>query len=146
MKWQQNENTITDERASLDMALIHDFLRSSYWAQAIPREIVTRALENSLCFGLFHNGKQIGFGRVVTDHATFAYLADVFVIDGYQGLGLGKWLISCVLDHPELQGLRRWLLATLDAQGLYQQHGFVPLRNPERFMEINDPDIYLREA
>ena len=146
MKWQQNEYIITDESASLDMALIHNFLRSSYWSKAIPREIVTRAVENSLCFGLFHNGKQIGFGRVVTDRATFAYLADVFVIDGYRGLGLGKWLISCVLDHPELQGLRRWLLATLDAHGLYQQHGFVPLRNPERFMEINPPDLYLRGA
>ena len=146
MQWSRNEYTVTDEHAALDIALIHDFLSGSYWAKAIPREIVTRALENSLCFGLFHNGKQIGFGRIVTDRATFAYLADVFVIDSYRGLGLGKWLISCVLEHPELQGLRRWLLATLDAHGLYQQYGFVPLRNPARFMEINDPDIYLREA
>lgn len=144
MQWSRNEYTITDEHAALDMTLIHDFLRGSYWAKGIPREIVARAMENSLCFGLFHNGKQIGFGRVVTDRATFAYLADVFLIDSYRGRGLGKWLISCVLEHPELQGLRRWLLATLDAHGLYRQHGFVPLRNPERFMEINPPDIYLR--
>jgi len=144
MQWSHNEYTITDEHAALDMALIHDYLRGSYWAKGIPREIVTRAVENSLCFGLFHNGKQIGFGRVVTDRATFAYLADVFVIDSYRGRGLGKWLISCVLEHPELQGLRRWLLATLDAHGLYRQYGFVPLLNPDRFMEINPPDIYLR--
>lgn len=144
MKWSRNEYTVTDEHAALDIALIHDFLRGSYWAKAIPRETVTRAVENSLCFGLFHNGKQIGFGRVVTDRATFAYLADVFVIDSYRGRGLGKWLISCVLEHPGLQGLRRWLLATVDAHGLYRQYGFVPLRNPERFMEINPPDIYLR--
>ena len=146
MKWSRNEYTVTDEHAALDIALIHDFLRGSYWAKAIPREIVTRALENSLCFGLFHNDKQIGFGRIVTDRTTFAYLADVFVIDSYRGRGLGKWLISCVLEHPELQGLRRWLLATVDAHGLYRHHGFVPLRNPERFMEINPPDLYLRGA
>jgi len=124
----------------LDIALIHDFLRSSYWAKAIPREIVTRAVENSLCFGLFHNGKQIGFGRVVTDRATFAYLADVFVIDSYRGLGLGKWLISCVLDHPELQGLRSlaacyagraWLVPAIRLRSIAQSgkvHGRLMIR------------------
>jgi GNAT superfamily N-acetyltransferase len=143
MQWSDNEYTISDEYALLDIALIHEFLRNTYWAKAIPRETVIKALENSLCFGLFHHDKQISFGRVVTDRATFAYLSDVFVIDSYRGRVLGKWLISCILDHPELQGLRRWLLATLDAHGLYRQHGFASLHNPERFMEVNNPDIYL---
>ncbi|MFH0998370.1 MAG: GNAT family N-acetyltransferase [Pseudomonadota bacterium] len=100
-------------------------------------------MNNSPCFGLYHNSKQVGFGRAVTDRATFAYLADVFVLPAYRGGGLGKCLISCVLCHPELQGLRRWLLATL-AHRLYEQNGFVALRQPDRFMEINDPDIYQR--
>ena len=146
MNWQQEEFTITDDRGSLDLSLIHDFLRTSYWAKGIPKEIVVKALENSLCFGVFHQSRQVGFGRVVTDRATFAYLADVFVIEGYRGRGLGKWLVACVREHPELQGLRRWLLATADAHELYRQHGFAPLGKPDRMMEIVDPEIYLRPA
>lgn len=145
MKWKQDEFTITDRQEDLDIETIHDFLRDSYWAKGIPRSIVKKAVNNSLCFGLYHNSKQVGFGRVVTDRATFAYLADVFVVPIYRGRGLGKWLVSCVLAHPELQALRRWLLATLDAHGLYEQNGFSALRKPERFMEINDPDIYQRK-
>ena len=105
-----------------------------------------KAVSNSLCFGVYHNSNQVGFGRAVTDHATFAYLADIFVVPAYQGRGLGKWLVSCILAHPELQGLRRLLLATRDANKLYQQAGFVSLRKPDWFMEINDPDIYQREV
>jgi hypothetical protein len=142
MQWQQGEFTITDRREALDIGLIHGFLRESYWAKGIPREIVTKALDNSLCFGIFHHTEQIGFGRVITDRATFAYLADVFIVEHWRGRGLGKWLIACVLEHPELQGLRRWLLATWDAHGLYRQHHFVPLRRPEWFMEINHPNLY----
>jgi GNAT superfamily N-acetyltransferase len=116
----------------------------SYWAKDIPREVVVKSLDNSLCFGLFQGNKQIGFGRVVTDYATFAYLADVFVIEEYRKKGLGKWLIECIVKHPQLQGLRRWMLATADAQDLYHRYGFVSLGNPERFMEKHDPNIYRR--
>jgi N-acetylglutamate synthase-like GNAT family acetyltransferase len=145
MEWKQAEFTVTDRREDLDIETIHNFLRESYWAKGIPRTIVEKAVNNSLCFGLYHHSKQIGFGRAVSDRATFAYLADVFVVPAYRGRGLGKWLVSCVLAHPELQGLRRWTLATRDAHGLYEQNGFVALRKPEWFMEINDPDIYQRE-
>ena len=146
MEWKQGEFTITDKREDLDIETIHNFLRESYWAKGIPRSIVDKAINNSLCFGMYHNPKQVGFGRVVTDLATFAYLADVFVVPPYRGRGLGKWLVSCLLAHPEVQGLRRWLLTTLDAHGLHEQSGFVALRRPEVFMEINDPNIYQREV
>ncbi|PTR00662.1 acetyltransferase (GNAT) family protein [Nitrosomonas nitrosa] len=146
MKWQQGDFTVTDNREDLDIEVIHGFLcRESYWAEHIPRATVEKAMAHSLCFGLYHAGKQIGFARAVSDHATFAYLADVFVLSDYRGRGLGKWLVSCILIHPELQGLRRWMLATLDAHGLYEQNGFVPLRHPEWFLEIHYPDIYCRK-
>ena len=146
MEWKRGEFTITDRSEDLDVETIHNFLRESYWAKGIPRAVVEKGINNSLCFGLYHKLKQVGFARVVSDQATFAYLADVFVMHAYRGRGLGKWLVSCVLAHPELQGLRRWLLATLDAHGLYEQNGFVPLRKPEWFMEINDPNIYQRDV
>lgn len=146
MEWKQAEFTVTDRREDLDIETIHHFLRESYWAKGIPRAIVEKSINYSFCFGLYHNSNQIGFGRVVSDQATFAYIADVFVVPAYRGRGLGKWLVSCLLIHPELQGLRRWLLATLDAHGLYEQNGFVALRRPDVFMEINDPNIYQREA
>lgn len=146
MEWKQGEFTVTDRREDLDIETIHNFLRESYWAKGITRLIVEKSLNNSLCFGLYHNSKQVGFGRAVSDYATFAYLADVFVVPTYRGRGIGKWLVSCVLAHPELQGLRRWMLATLDAHRLYEQNGFIALRKPEWFMEINDPNIYQREV
>jgi GNAT superfamily N-acetyltransferase len=146
MEWKKGEFTINDKREDLDIETIHNFLRESYWAKGIPRSIVEKSINNSLCFGMYHSSIQVGFGRVVTDLATFAYLADVFVVPAYRGRGLGKWLVSCLLAHPEVQGLRRWLLATLDAHGLYEQNGFVALRRPEMFMEINDPNIYQREV
>ena len=146
MEWKQGEFTVTDRREDLDIETIHKFLHESYWAKGIPKPTVEKAVNNSLCFGLYHNSKQVGFGRAVSDHATFAYLADVFVMPAYRGRGLGKWLVSCVLAHPDLQGLRRWMLATLDAHRLYEQIGFIVLRKPEWFMEISDPDIYQREV
>jgi GNAT superfamily N-acetyltransferase len=147
MKWQQNEFTVTDNREDLDIEMIHDFLcKASYWAKHIPRSIVEKSVNHSHCFGLYHDGKQIGFARAITDYATFAYLADVFVVTDYRGRGLGKWLISCILQHPELQGLRRWMLATLDAHGLYEQNGFVALQKPEWFLEIHNPDIYAHSS
>ena len=142
MQWHNAEFTLTDERATLDVAYIHAFLSTSYWAQGIPLETVSKSLDNSLCFGLWHGGRQIGFGRAVTDRATFAYLADVFIDPDYRGRGLGKWLVTCILAHPELQGLRRWLLGTRDAHALYRKLGFVPLPKPEIFMEIRPAEAY----
>jgi GNAT superfamily N-acetyltransferase len=137
---------LSTDPALLDVALIHQFLsEQSYWATGIPREVVERSLKNSLCFGLFHGSQQIGFARLVTDRATFAYLADVFVIDAYRGQGLGKWMMECLLKHPDLQGLRRMLLGTRDAHGLYAPFGFTPLAEPGRFQEIFRPNIYRSE-
>lgn len=130
----------------LDVATIHAYLARSYWAQGVPREIVARAIRHSLCFGLYHGPEQVGFARVVTDNTTFAYLADVFVLEAHRGHGLGKWLIQCVMDHSDLQGLRRFMLATRDAHGLYLQYGFTPLAHPERLMEIVKPDLYVQAA
>lgn len=143
MEWLQGEYTVTDDQNDLDMDTIHRFLHeASYWAKNIPRSIVEKSVAHSLCFGLYHHDNQIGFARAISDYATFAYIADVFVLPEYRGNGLGKWLISCILAHPELQGLRRWMLATLDAHGLYEQNGFVILRHPEWFLEIHNPDLY----
>ena len=130
----------------LDRSVIHGFLRESYWAGGIPLEIVERSIQNSLCFGLYDQGRQVGFARLVTDRATFAYLADVFVLESHRGRGLAKHLMAAILAHPEVQGLRRWLLATRDAHGLYAEFGFRPLPQPDRFMEINDPQVYRRSA
>ena len=146
MQWQRDLYTISDRAEDLDRDAIHAFLREAYWSPGIPRVILDRAIDGSLCFGLYRESNQVGFARVVSDRATFAYLADVFVLEEQRGRGLGKWLVACVLAHPDLQGLRRWMLATRDAHGLYAQNGFRALRNPERFMEINDPDIYRKRA
>lgn len=129
---------ISDDKALLDRALIHGFLSErSYWAQGVSRDIVERAIDQSLCFGIYSGGRQTGFARVVTDSTTFAWLADVFVIETERGHGLSKMLITAVLAHPRLQGLRRFMLATLDAHGLYTQFGFQPVKKPETFMEIH---------
>jgi len=136
MNWSKAEFTVSDRKEDMDVTMIHGFLTTSYWAKGIGKSTIERAIANSLCLGVFHNEKQIGFGRAITDRSTFAYLADVFILEEYRGRGLGKWLVDCFLEHEELQGLRRWLLATLDAHGLYKQKGFVPLQEPQRFMEI----------
>lgn len=137
---------ISTDRARLDVALIHRWLsEDSYWAKGVPRDVVERSIENALCFGIYDgNGAQVGFARVITDKATFAYLADVFVLEAHRGKGLSKTLMAEILAHPELQDLRRWLLATWDAHGLYAQFGFTPLDRPERIMERRDPDVYAR--
>jgi GNAT superfamily N-acetyltransferase len=126
---------VTTDPSRFDRAAIHAFLSCSYWAEGIPREIVDRSIEGSLGFGLFEGARQIGFARVVTDRATFAYLADVYVLESHRGRGLGRWLVSCVTAHPDLQGLRRWNLVTRDAHDVYRPAGFEPLRAPERYME-----------
>ncbi|ASZ11794.1 GNAT family N-acetyltransferase [Chitinophaga pendula] len=139
----QNTFTINTDPQKLDIPLIHKFLsEESYWAKNVPYEIVARAINNSLCFGLYQQDTQIGFARVITDRASFAYLADVFIIPRFRGQGLSKWLVQNILAHPELQGLRRWMLATSDAHGLYSQFGFSAIQNPEPFMHIHNPDIY----
>jgi GNAT superfamily N-acetyltransferase len=139
----ENGLLISDNPARLDRALIFDFLRNrSYWAQEVTREILDRSVENSLCFGVYLDGKQIGFARVVTDFATFAWLADVFVVEEKRGQGISKKLVAAVLAHPRLQGLRRFILGTRDAHGLYAQFGFKPLAHPERFMEIRSESSY----
>jgi GNAT superfamily N-acetyltransferase len=142
MEWTRDNFTVTDDRARLDRDVIWRFLASSYWAKNVPRATVDRSLDNSLCFALLDGARQVGFARVVSDRATFAYVMDVFVVSEYRGRGLGKWLIACVTSHPELQGLRRWILGTRDAHGLYRQFGFTPLKKPETFMEVHNPDVY----
>jgi len=138
-EWQRGEYVISTDKNRLDVLLIHDFLsRTSYWAQGRTLDVVKRSLENSLNFGLFQGNKQIGFARVVTDYATFAWLADVFILDEYRGRGLAKWLMEVINTHSRLQGLRRWVLATRDAHELYRQFGFSELSQPERYMERRD--------
>jgi GNAT superfamily N-acetyltransferase len=126
----------------LQAEVIHAFLTGSYWARGIPLALVRKSLRHSLCFGVYEGRKQIGFARVTTDHATFGYLGDVFILASHRGLGLGKWLMECVMAHPDLQGFRRWNLATHDAHDLYARHGFRPLASPETYMEINVPHPY----
>ncbi|NCI45137.1 GNAT family N-acetyltransferase [Sediminibacterium soli] len=143
----RNEYTISTDSAKLDIAVIHGYLSNdSYWAQHIPIETVQRSINHSLCFGLYAADRQVGFARVVTDRATFAYLADVFILPGHRGKGLSKWLVSEIHAHPDLQGLRRWLLGTKDAHGLYRQFGWtsIPEEIAGRFMQLHNPDVYSR--
>lgn len=133
---------ITTETSFFNVEFIHAFLSKSYWAENIPMETVQRSIDNSISFGVFHLGRQIGFARVITDKATFAYLADVFIDEAYRGLGLSKWLMEEIMAHPDLQGLRRMMLATRDAHGLYAQFGFEPLTFTDRWMQIHKPGIY----
>jgi GNAT superfamily N-acetyltransferase len=135
---------VSTDPGRLQIDVIHAFLSHSYWAAGIPLETVERGIANSLCFGLYDGGRQVGFARAITDRATYAYLADVFVVESHRGRGLARWLMECVRSHPDLQGLRRWGLVTRDAHGLYRSVGFHELAHPERFMEIHDPDLYRR--
>jgi N-acetylglutamate synthase-like GNAT family acetyltransferase len=133
---------ISTQKEKMDIDLIHSFLTRSYWAEGISKEIIRRSIEGALCFGVFENDKQIGFARMITDKATFAYLADVFIIDEYRGLGLSKWLMEVIMSYPDLQGLRRMMLATRDAHELYKKFGFTQLNNVDRWMHIHYPDVY----
>lgn len=145
----KGEYHISTDKDKLDIDFIHGFLTRSYWAEGISMDIIKRSIKASLCFGVFDNGKQavlagrqVGFARMITDCATFAYLADVFIDEEYRGKGLSKWLMEVILSHPNLQGLRRMILATRDAYQLYSQFGFTTLNNPERWMQIHKPDVY----
>jgi GNAT superfamily N-acetyltransferase len=142
MEWTRDGFTVSDDPARVDRDVVARFLTESYWAKNIPRATLDRSLRNSLCFTLLEAERQIGFARVVSDRATLAYLADVFVLPEFRGRGLAKWLLACVLGHPELQGLRRWILGTRDAHGLYRKLGFTPLNRPDVFMERHDPNVY----
>lgn len=133
---------ISTDKSKLDVNLIHNFLRHSYWAEDIPIETVRKSIENSLCFGVYEGASQVGFARVITDHATFGYVADVFILPEKQKRGLGKKLMAFIMDFPELQGLRRWHLLTLDAQSLYEKVGFRTPTDPEHHMEIGPPGMY----
>ncbi|MBB4842013.1 GNAT superfamily N-acetyltransferase [Paucibacter oligotrophus] len=133
---------LSADKQRLDVAAIHAYLTQSYWSPGIPRALVERAIEGSLCFAVFHRGQQVGFARVVTDKASFAYLADVFILEAHRGQGLSKRLMAFVFAHPDLQGLRRFMLATRDAHGLYKQFGFTELASPARFMERHCPNVY----
>jgi GNAT superfamily N-acetyltransferase len=144
---QRGDYVISTDTSCLDIEFIHRWLsHESYWATGRSLDVVRRSIENSLSFGVYQKGgevpmRQIGFGRVVTDYATFAWIADVFVLPEHRGKGLGRWLMEIMVSHPKLQGFRRWVLSTKDAQGLYEQYGFRPLHRPERWMERPDPNM-----
>jgi len=157
----RGEYVISTNPRRLDLDVIHGFLTNCYWAKGIPRDVVARSIEHSLCFGIYDEGgeklprlakearrgaPQIGFARVISDFATFAYIGDVFVLESYRGRGLGKWMMECIMHHPALQGFRRWILATRDAHGLYSQFGFTQLKSPERYMELHQPSVYEPES
>ncbi len=144
-EWHRGGYYISTDKSRLDLAVIHNFLTTSYWAAGIPIETVKKSLEHSLNFGVYEEGKQVGFARVITDYATFAYIGDVFILEDYRGQGLSKWLMQVIADHAELQGLRRWVLLTRDAHGLYRKTGFTEPVNPERYMEKIFPDVYKQD-
>jgi GNAT superfamily N-acetyltransferase len=138
----RGEYAISTDPARLDVDAIHAYLTRSYWAEGIPIDVVRRSIAGSLCFGLYHGERQVGFARVISDRATFAYLADVYVLEEHRGRGLGVWLVGFIMRHPDLQGLRRWSLATRDAHELYRKFGWTELKSPDRWMERHFPDIY----
>jgi len=142
MEWTKDDFTITTDKNKIDVSFVHQFLTRSYWAENVPIDIVQRSIAGSLSFGVFYFQKQVGFARVITDQATFAYLADVFIDEPFRGKGLSSWLMDCILKFPSLQGLRRFLLATRDAHGLYRKFRFTPLNNSEPWMQIHSPNVY----
>lgn len=143
----EGEYLISSNKSRLDLDAIYNYLsKESYWAQNIPLEVVRKSVEGALCFGVFHEDKQIGFARVITDSAVFGYLADVYILEPHRGKGLSKFLMRTILAHPDLQGLRRILLVTSDAHGLYRQFGFTDVPNPEKFMQLHNPDPYTKKG
>lgn len=136
------EYEVSTDRQRVDVSTVHAYLTQSYWSPGIPLSVVERAIANSLCFGVYLGASQVGFARVITDHATFAYLADVFIVEPHRGKGLSKRLMEFIKGHEELQGLRRFMLATKDAHSLYAQFGFEALANPSWMMEALKPDVY----
>ncbi len=148
-EWRRDDYLITTDPARLDLAVVHGFLTSCYWAKGIPLEVVRRSIEHSLNFSVWHEPRsgpaaQAGFARVITDFATFDYLGDVFVLEPHRGRGLARWLMETLTAHPDLQGFRRWVLLTRDGHGLYRQFGYTPVAAAERYMERWDPEVYRR--
>jgi GNAT superfamily N-acetyltransferase len=142
MEYKNNDYIISTDQNKLNIESIHQFLSTSYWAEDIPVEVVKKAIQHSLCFGIYNSSSQIGFARVITDYATFAYLADVYIIEKERGKGLSKWLMECILKHPDLQGLRNFCLMTRDAQVLYEKFGFKNIPDPKKFMAKKIDGIY----
>ncbi|MDQ3846137.1 MAG: GNAT family N-acetyltransferase [Bacteroidota bacterium] len=142
MEWTKDDFQITTDKSRIDIPYVHGFLSQSYWAQHIPLGVVERSIKGSLCFSVWNKDRQIGFARVITDEATFAYLADVFIDKEYRGKGLSKWLVKTIIDYPSLEGLRRFMLATRDAHKLYEKFGFQPLTYADRWMQIHNPNVY----
>lgn len=142
LELRKGELLLSTDRDQFDVDLIHSFLTNCYWAKGIPRDVVIRSIQNSLCFGVYADGKQVAFARVISDFVTYAYIGDVFVLEPFRGRGLGKWLMESIMQHPALQNLRRWSLVTRDAHALYAQFGFTSLKSPERYMELHDPEVY----
>ena len=141
-EWVRGEFAISTDRTRLDIDFVHGYLSTLYWAIGMPRALLERAIENSLTFGIHHGHRQVGFARVITDLATYAYLSDVFVIEAYRRRGLSKWLLECIIAHPDLQGLRRFALFTRDARGLYERYGFAPPRGDSTYLERSTPNVY----
>lgn len=140
----QTEYTISTDKSRLDLDFVHAFLTNCYWAKGVPRDVVRRSIENAMCFGVYHGTQQVGFARVISDQATYAYIGDVFIVESHCGRGLAKRLMKAIMEHTDLQGLRRWSLVTDDAHGLYRQFGFTALAKPEKYMELRDPYVYKR--
>ncbi len=143
MEWTKDKFTISDDVSRLNLDTICDFLSRAYWADKRPRRVTEKSIQHSLCFGVYDGDRQVGFARVVTDYAVFAYLCDVFIHEEYRGQALGKWMMECIMSHPDLRGLRRWCLVTRDAHGLYSQFGFTELDGPSRWMEKFDSTAWL---
>ncbi len=142
----RGEFVLSSDPAKIDVDVVYEFLTNCYWSKGIPRELVKRSIEHSLCFGVYDGtGAQVGFARVISDFATIAYLGDVFVLESQRGRGLSKWMMEGVMQHPRLQGLRRWILLTRDAHALYAKFGFTPIQKPDRYMELHDADVYSGE-
>lgn len=147
MEWTRDNLKISTDTNLLDVTLIHGYLSGqSYWAEGIPLSTVERSIRHSMCFGVYRGDAQVGFARVITDQATYAYLADVFILPAERGKGLSKWLMQVIVEHPDLQGLRRFVLATKDAHGLYAQFGFTEYAQPDRLMCRHDPEVYKKKA
>jgi len=145
IEWKKYDYLISTDKSKIDLNVVHNFLTHSYWSENISKELVQKSIDNSLCFAVYHCGDLVGFARVISDFTTFAYLADVFILPEQRGKGLSKWLIQVIIDHPDLQGLRRFTLATRDAHGLYAQFGFTLFDKPEGWMQKHDPGVYKRK-
>jgi GNAT superfamily N-acetyltransferase len=141
----KSQYTISTDLSRFDVEMIYGFLTHSYWAEGVPRDIVQRSIDNAMCFGVFDGDRQVGFARVITDRATYGYIGDVFILESHRRKGLSKLLMKAIMEHADLQGLRRWSLVTTDAHGLYRQFGFTPLANPQRYMELVNPDVYKKQ-